>query len=49
MEGKQGVGAKSEEAGAEDEQRQPETASKCFEAAEYTSGYYLLTLLLTCE
>ena len=33
MEDKQGVGAKSEEAGAEDEQGQPEAASKCFEAA----------------
>ena len=33
MEEKQGVGAKTEEAGAEDEQGQPEAASKCFEAA----------------
>ena len=33
MEDKQGVGAKSEEAGAKDEQGQPEAASKCFEAA----------------
>ena len=39
MEDKQGVGAKSEEAGAEDEQRQPEAASKCLEAAECTSDY----------
>ena len=45
MEDKQGVGAKSEEAGAKDEQRQPEAASKCFEAAECTLGYYFLTLL----
>ena len=36
MEDKQGVGAKSEEAGAEDEQGQPEAASKCLEAAGYT-------------
>ena len=32
MEEKQGVGAKTEEAGAKDEQGQPEAASKCFEA-----------------